>query len=320
MNIMRLKQIFLAALVSASTYAQPRVATPAMGFTFDSSDGVIRPIRGIPGAALATGIEDLGFAVSTVGIAPGRPFALAVAVSRPGVRIVRWSGGRPSTEILHGAIESPDRFVFSPSGSIAVLYDSHSNRAQIITALPDSPRVHDLPFRPPTHPSIIAVADDATVVLAEGASSTRIAPDRNAHSLALPFVPVALAFRASSSQLLAATAAGELCLVTGIDAVPDIRLVFPGDGRIDRPVGIQSSLDGAVAFLAAANGNIAAIDFETGRSHFTTCPCAPVTLQPLGRPGLFQLTDSSGPLWLFDRTSSLGRVWFVPVDPERNEQ
>src|SRR5215471_3188556 len=119
--------VSLAGLGFAQAQDSP-VGVPVLGYAFDAGAGAIRPLRGIPGAALLGDPLDLGFSPSSAVIAPGQGFALALSQDGP-VRVVSL-GAKTTALPLDGAIATPDRMLFSPSGASALLIAG--NRAQVV--------------------------------------------------------------------------------------------------------------------------------------------------------------------------------------------
>lgn len=300
--------------------AQPGIAIPRLGFVFDASLGAIRPIRGIAGAAILGSPVNSGSALESAAISPGQNFALAISSDDHGVRIIRFqdAGPRPvrsaSVLSLPSGMSSPDRMVFSPSGSAAVLYRQDSSRIQILTGLPDTPVVRDLSVAGLNSPAALAITDDGNLALVAGQDSDpswTVGPDGNLVPLALPGSTMAVAFRHGSHDFLSVTRAGDLYLARNVDTVPAFLRIY---AMASEPVAVQFSLDGAIAYAIGANGTVIAVELATGSSQTISCGCRPTALEPLGPGTMFRLTAiSSLPLMLFDARDL--HVWFVPPDP-----
>jgi hypothetical protein len=305
--------------------AQPGIAIPALGFVFDASLGGIRPIRGIVGAAILGSPLNSGSALESAAISPGQDFALAVSAEDHGVRIVRFQDDGPrdvrsaSVLPLPSGMSSPDRMVFSPSGSAAVLYRQDSSRMQILTGLPDTPVVRDLSIAGLNSPAALAINDDGNLALVAGQDSDpswMVGPDGNFIPLALPGSTMAVAFRRGSHDLLSVTRAGDLYLARDVGTVPAFLRIYAGGATASEPVAVQFSFDGAISYMIGANGTIIAVELATGSIQTISCGCKPAALEPL-RPGtMFRLTAvSSLPLMLFDASAGDLHIWFVPPDP-----
>jgi len=296
---MRFSHLFLPiCLLVTAAAAQNRstgMATPTMGFIFDSNERVIRPIRGIPGAAVPGEALDLDFPIRTAGISPRQDFALLVSDMDQRVRLTRLPDGATS---LLPAEAGPERIVFSPSGRSVMLYLESLGQMQIVTGLPDAPEVHALVAMPPLPQSI---ADDGMVISAGQDSGW-------------PASTVVLAFRPGSRDLVAMTRAGDVYFAQGVQsATPGFRLVYRGDGATSDPVAVQLSSDGLRAHAVNREGLDTIVDLAAGSAQSISCQCRPVTLHPLGLDGMFRLTElADRPLMLVEASGMEPRVWFVP--------
>ncbi|HUB31889.1 MAG TPA: WD40 repeat domain-containing protein [Bryobacteraceae bacterium] len=291
----------------------PSTAGPTVGFVYDANAPAIRPIRGIPGAAFLDSAIDLGFAVGSASVSPSGDAALAVSADDGTVRLIRFRGRLPMT-VLAGAMTSPDRIVFSPAGSVALLYSASAARLQVLAGLPSAPAVRDLPF---DGAAPIAVADDGVAMLMSGSGSAEIRlTDGSAAPPTLAAPVMAANFRRGTHDLVAATEAGDIYVYT--DAAGQWSEIRPGDAASQNPVGVQLSADGAMAYVATAGGTILTIQAATGETNAVVCNCAPSGLGALNAGSVYQLTGPADPLlWLFDASQATPRLLFVP---RRNSQ
>jgi hypothetical protein len=208
-------------------------------------------------------------------------------------------------------MDSPDRVIFSPSGSAAVLHDRSSGRLQAVTGLPESAILQEVPS---AASATIAVADNGAVAVA-GEDGVRIfGPDLNSFTLPLPNGIRSLAFSREGRDLVAITSSGDLYLAKNIETGVDIRNVPYQSTRLQEAVGLRFSADGSSAMAADASGRLASIHLESGETREAGCQCEPTEIQPLGRKGLVRITGiSNQPLFLFDTSADRPRVWFVPM-------
>ena len=309
---MRLSSFLVFISILQSAAAQTRLATPALGYVYDPSLGAVRAIRGVPGAALLADVVDTGLELTSAEISPSQDFAVAVSASDRRVRVIRWLDGQaPSVTLVGGAMESPDRQIFSPSGSAVVLQEGNSGRLQVITGLPESAVLQEIPS---TASGAIAIADNGAIALAGDDGVRIVNPDLISFVLPFPASIRTLAFSREGRDLAAITSSGDLYVARNIAAGVDIRSVSYNSPRLEKAVAIRFSLDGSSAYVADASGRLASIVFESGDTTGVSCQCAPTALQPLGRPGLLRLTAiSDQPLFLFDTSIDRPRVWFVPM-------
>jgi len=317
---MRLNSFLILASFLPFAAAQSTIATPALGYAFDADLRAIRPVRGIPGAAILGEPLHTRFAPASAAISPAQDYAIALSPEE-GPRLISWNGERASVIPLDGAAEGAGRVVFSPAGSAAILYHSNSGRMQAVIGLPDAPVLREIqPAGSPTA-GAFAIADDATVALARPDGVVAIGPDLSSSPLPLPGTVAALAFRRATHDLVAVTGSGDLYWAKNVNGNLEVRQVYSGDSQTGSPVAVQFSPDGFAVFAANAAGVIATIDLTTGSIASLSCQCTPTGLQPFGRASLFRITDiSDRPLLLFDGTPARNRVWFVPAETRRSAQ
>lgn len=316
---MRLSSFLVLVSILQSAAAQPRLATPALGYVFDPSLSGIRAVRGIPGAAVLADVVDTGLEFTSAEVSPSQDFALAVSASDRRVRLIRWSYGQaPAVTLLTDAMTAPGRLIFSPSGSAALLEDPESGRMQVVTGMPESPVVQEISS---AASSAMAVADNGAIALA-GADGVRISgPALNPFTLPLPAGIRALAFARNARDLIAMTGSGDLYLARNFEAGIDIRSISYESTRLLDPVAVRFSADGSAILAADASGRLTSILLENGDTREAACACAPTGLQPLNSRGLVRVTNvSDQPLFLFDTSADRPRVWFVPMANRRSAQ
>src|SRR5262245_11244462 len=289
----------LALWLPAAAAAQDAgIAVPGMGFVFDAAAGAIRPIRGIPGAALVREPLDVGFAIRSAAISPQQDFALAVSIGDGRVRMVLLNNAQ--TREYDGLLYSPDAILFSPSGHAAVLYNQSSGFLQILTGLPGAVVVH-APQVSTLSASTLAIADDGILMSA-------------GQDAGWPSSIVALAFRRNSQDLLAVSNLGHLYLAQNLGGVPEFRQIYVGGDETANAIAVQFSNDGVTAYTANATGSITAVDLATGSAQTISCRCRPDSLQPMASGRLFRLTGIFGaPPMLLDVSTNEPRIWFVPL-------
>lgn len=278
-----------------------------LGYAYDAAAGAIRPINGMLGAAVVGDAYGADVALSRAAIAPLQNYALAVAADGS-MRIVRGLPDAPALDSLDTA--AADQFVFSPSGSAALLYDSASGRLQVLTGLPDSPAARDISGVSPGHPAL-AVRDDGAAAIG-GDDAIRIStPDSTTFLLPVPGA-AALAFERISGRLAAVTNSGDVYVAAGVDEGLDLRLAA-SSAVAGNVIGAQFAPDGSGIVAAAADGSVSMIAIDAGTVQSLNCGCAPTGLAVFGRPGLFRLTDiSDRPVMIVDAAVNDPRFWFVP--------
>jgi hypothetical protein len=303
--------------ISVPVHAQSgAVGIPGLGFAHDARSNQIRPIYGVPGASVlgdATGSQT-GFSYSA--ISPNHDLALAVATADRQVYAVQLQGD--GAYPIPGAAAAPSQIVFSPAGRAALLL---GESLQTVTGLPASLTLTDLAI-PSSLDDVgaMAIADDAQLILLspKAADSDRVwllVP--GAAPFALPFSgpAAAAAFRPDSHDVIAASPTGDLYLIRNPGPGAEVRLVYAGDERTMGPVAIRLSADGSHAYAVNSKGILATVDVAAGSAVTAACQCLPTGLYPMRSHSLFRITEiTDAPMMLFDASSSVPRVWFVPPD------
>src|SRR5262245_42356400 len=112
---------------------QSSIQRPTLGFVFDEAFLSLRPVLGIPGAALTGSGLSFEHPVRHVEVAPGQNYGLAIDAERGSVGLVRMDLDPISVTPLAGVDPSPRRIALSPTGlSAALLYDE-PQRVRVIT-------------------------------------------------------------------------------------------------------------------------------------------------------------------------------------------
>ena len=301
-------------LLACSLYGQPgKLARPSMGFVFDQSTHTLRRIDGIPGAALVGSPVEFGFALSSAVVAP-RLDSVFVLGANGAAHLFGLMADAPR-ELAVGALGTPTRVVYSPSGTAAALL-SHDS-VQLINGLPSAPvvaatiRLRD-PSRskvPRLFPDTVAVSDDGAYLLyGTGGSIELVGLAGDRRSVVSGVSGALAAFAPVGHDTAAIVHDRQLILSRNIGGAPAERF-FDG---IAAPTGLAFSPAGQKLFVAsAANRAVTTIQVATGDRSALPCDCAPSTLTPMG--SLFRLNElGTEPLWLLDTASDRPLV-FVPA-------
>ena len=309
--------ILCAAACGALLAQQGAVGGPVTGYVFDAYSKVLRPIRGIPGAAVFGTPLDLGLPTASAWISPKSDSALTIAVDGA-VHLFRLDNGQ-SSELKPEGLVAPERAVYSPSGSALALVTPGSVR--IYAGLPDAPAVTgtvDLPVGPvPAAGGVargklprpgggpVAVSDDGKYLLyGNGESVELIGVAGDSRRLGSAASGAFLAF-APGSHDAAVIDSQKLSLFQDAAGAATVR-TFPGVTGLR---GAAFSPDAKRLYLAAAS--LAALDTASGQSAPIACDCRVTGLARMG--SAFRLNDlGSGPLWLLD-ASAEPRTVFVPA-------
>ena len=313
---MRLSSAILIGWCITHASAQPAaVKIPGIGFVWDGRSQQIRPIHGIPGAAIVgEGAGKAGYASAV--ISPRHDLALAVSVDNDRVRLIRLSSG--DVQDVPGIDASPSRMSFSPSGTAALAIGS---KLQVLTGLADSITVQDLALPPDAgEPTAIALSDDGRLVLfaarsGDTASTWLLAPGISPLQVAVPGPIAAATFQPGGRDAFALGPDGTIYQILNSSIPGEVRPLHPGSSQTTDPVAVRVSGDGKRVYTVNRPGTAAVIDLAAASVVAVDCGCAPTGLEPSTSANLYRITEiSDRPVMLFDVSTPTPRVWFVPSD------
>lgn len=220
---------------------------------------------------------------------------------------------------MNGLNISPERVVFSPTGTAAALYAQGS--VQIVTGLPDSPAIAgSLDVSAAGVPDALALSDDATVLLwSAGGSVQMFGSGAGPGKLTDTAGAALVAFAPGRLDAAVADPSGAgLVLFRNLTGSVDSQVLAAPDDTIRSGSAIAFSADGQRLLLASsAAQSVTAFDLTTGSRAAIACSCSPAALTPMG--SLFRLNEVAGdPLWLLDDQPGTSRIVFVP--PVTNQE
>jgi hypothetical protein len=300
--------------------AQNGPGVPVLGLAYDFEFDAIRPILGIPGAAIIGDAIDFGFPIATAVISPQNSRALVVSAGDQTTRLVQFQAGVGTALTLNAAMTSPSLILFSPSGYAAVLYQQASHKLQLVTGLPANPAVQDISLSGvPDSAGPAAISDDGQLILltspGQDARQVWLLPVAG-NPMLLPFPGSILTFRPMSHDALTATPAGVVYLVRDVVQSVDYKPIFAGSNGASNPVAVAFSSDGSLGYVADASGALTVIDLTSSVSNTIDCGCAPTLLQPVSASSMFRVSEiSNTPVLLFEGSATASRTWFVPARP-----
>jgi DNA-binding beta-propeller fold protein YncE len=321
----RNRWLVFALLLAPALAAGATIQGPELGFVFDSAKRELRPILGIPGAAV------LGEAVATdaelrrAAVSPQQNYVLAVAGEHNQVFVIAMNHTPLTPVPVQGADRGPDQIALSAGGRAAVLYYKNRNRMEVVTGLPESPKVtSELYLSAGQYPSTVAIGDDGGTVLAGvGAALYQITAGGEVPVLTELGKVSAIAVPATGTAIIADSAHSQIHRVRGIGGGIEANVIAgPKDG-ISSPVAVTVSRDGSRAFVAnGKGGTVSVIGLKLeGVVTKIACGCTPTGLARLAGDEVFRLTEiSSRPLWMLEAGAHEPRILFVPADPARSSQ
>ena len=314
-------RIALACLALAATLSaqQGRVAGPVSGWVFDPAGRVLRPVRGVPGAALFGDPVPLGIALSAAFVSPNADSAIALSADGA-PHFFRIADGQFAERALPETQAAPESVVYSPSGTAAALIAG--GQAWILQGLPDSPalagkidlgsvaaRVSRVPALRRT---TMAISDDGSYLLVTSAgSAVLLSISGERRDLAAAGRAFAAAF-APRTHMAALAGSRGLMLFADLAGSDAGTLLTDGAGAQGAAATIAFSADGSRIIVAGAAAREIAFLDRSGNRTAVPCDCSPTVLARMG--GVFRLNDpGNGPMWLLDAAAAEPRTVFVPA-------
>jgi hypothetical protein len=317
----------LSAGLAFGGASAPSLSGPQLGLVFDPAAECLRPIAGIPGAAITGAPLPLGVAISRAEISPAQNAALVVGARRSAVSLVRATGGDWVLTALEGVQAAPARMIFSASGSAAALYYA-GGRVQILSGLAGTPGVAaevDVSSLP-TPVTALAVDDAAAYVLLaagppEAVSLYRVAANSEANLLgSFRSVSAVRLFNAGGQALVTDTLAGAVYRITDPAGTAALQLVAGAGAGIAGLVAAETDAAGQRVFAVSSNGTVFVSDFNGDPVTTLDCGCVPTGLHRLAGPATFRLTESgSGPIQLLD-AGNTPRIVAVPPPVQESKR
>ena len=295
-----------------------------LGFVYDGRVSGLRPLAGIPGAAVLGAPLDTGGPLRQAYVAPLQNYA--IALTDGGAIVVQFvSPTDPPVVSPLGFDSSAAGIVaLSPDGSSGAFYSANEALIRIVTGLPAAPTVARSVTTAAVSGTIrlLAISNDGAslIAAADGAANDVVVlldAAGNGQTLTSSTHVSALQFVGGTHNLLIADDSDDtLSLIQDVSGAAVYTLLADDTDGIAGPVGLNTSTNGN---LVVANGRAANIVvFDPGGSQLGTysCPSAPAGLSRLNGSAVFLLNgiSNSAPLWLFDGDSATPRVLFIPVD------
>ena len=301
----------LAALLGAQS--QNSINGPVAGYLFDQAAQTLRPILGVPGAALLGDPIRLGLKLAAAYVSPGTDSAIAIALDNS-PHFFTISGGVFQEVPVNGLASGSSYLVaFSPSGKALALYSGNS--VQVITGLPSAPAVGgSVNLASLGVPGSLALSDDGTVLLVSVANSVHLFGS---------YADLGKLMDTGASPAIGFGPGGHDAAVSDTNAgvVLFHNLTGSGTSQIIAPPGQNIAPSSALAFSANANTiyvassstqTITSLDLTSGFIERLPCGCSPTALARMGN--VFRLTElTKDPVWLLDSPEGDARIVFVPA-------
>jgi hypothetical protein len=311
-------------IFAGSSAGQEYLRAPSLGIVHDPLHKALRPILGLPGAAVLGDPLELDFAVEMAAIAPQGSHALLRAVGARDLRLMRSAPEGYFVQSIDGAVEEADRVVLGTAGWSGGAYHRASKRLQLLRGLPWEPAIsRDIDLSPfDGEVTALAVSDDAHTALvafsSEDSSNVWIFPaEGDPKSVLAASRVVSISFVPESRDALIVDERNQEIYLLNSDNASTV-IARASDG-IEAPVAAQASRHRKFVYIAAAgNGRILILNTEDGSRRELTCACALQSLARMADEAVFRLGElAEGPMWLLDTAASEPRLVFVP--PVRSE-
>ena len=298
---------------------------PQLGFVFDSAKGELRPILGIPGAAVLGHPLGLGVEVRAIAISPLQDYVLAVGGEHNEAMVFNLSHHPLTSVAVEGADRGASQIVISAEGKAAALYYKDRNRIAIVTGLPTNPKVaSELYISGSERLTSFAIADDGRTVV--GSSGDKVFQVTNGGEV--PLLEdlgrvTAIALPTAKTALIADGPRNQIQRIRGIGAGIETDVIAGSKEGISAPVGVAVSRDGSRAFVANGKSGKVSIIQLNGEAAVSTiaCACKLTGLDRLSGNEVYRLTGfSSRPMWTLDAGGAEPRVLFVPAEPGNSQK
>ena len=295
---------------------------PWLGLVFDREAAGLRTITGVPGAAHLGPPLDLGMRLAWAAVSPRLDHVFAASPDSEELLLFQVRNGTIARRSLPGAPSAPDRIAFSPSGAAAVLYYPATGEVRILSG-PEGlapMRAFDLPAAP----KVLAVSDDAQVVLVTVAAPNETqtllwTSDGGVRRMFGVSGAVAAAFLRGSRDGVIADAPSRR-LYRFHPSGDTLEVLADFEAGTGPPVALSLSADNRRVFAVSADANrVEVLDLALHATTRLECACGPSGLTAMGG-SLFRLTDGDGRrFWLLDGNAANPRILFVPIEQPKSE-
>lgn len=312
---MRRRWSITAAVLSIGSAALPvhaqEIGGPVMGLVVERATNLVRPVLGVPGAAITGTAIEPGDELSVIETSPKGDYVLVSSDASGETSLWMTDGAvRPIGGLRPGA----RLMALSPSGSAAIFLDASANRISAWSGLPDNP-VQSSEFDVSGFSAPYAISDDGGLLLAaSGSAALVLRASGESVRIPLPAGPAAMAFApASHDALVGAGSEAEWIAHADAPAAP-LRLTAPGLGSI---ASVAVAGDRRQAIAAGAAGGVAIFDLASGDLRLLTdCHCAPQALFRMNQSGLVRIGGSDDQkVLLIDTNTASPRLLTVHAAP-----
>lgn len=192
-------------LVAQVPRAAVRIDTAVLGFMGGPGPSELSPILGVFGAARISQPVAIPETVTRLYLSARQHYALVEQNSGGPLAVLGLDAGNEGLVAIAGALPHPDLVTFSPRGEAVALYSSASGQIQIISGMPNNIAIKKtLPFESPVTITMIALSDDANlVVIKDSGGSVQISSGETSwRPLYGAYSPVAWSFVPKTHDLI----------------------------------------------------------------------------------------------------------------------
>jgi hypothetical protein len=300
-----------ASLVLAAASHAQNIHQQPLGFVLDAGISRVRPLLGVPGAAIVGDPVDLGADISASAASLKQDYL--VVLSGPSRTAGIWTNGAQAIEPLAGVRLGATQVVLSPEGTSAAFYYADTKQVHVMTGLPLAPvPTFEANLSSMMNPlQSLAVSDDGALLLA---SESHI--DGNAAPAVVVFGAQGVASRIATvgaASAIAFLGGSHDALISAVSEAVLIRDAATQASRVLLPTAANSasavtaSSDGSRAYFARSQaGTVSILSLKSAGSPATVvnCNCTPTGLARTTSASVYRLTDNSGePVYLLDDAS-----------------
>ena len=314
------RHLLLIAAGVVALNAQTPVEGPSLGFVFDAPGQALRPILGIPGAAVFGDAMQPSAAIGSASLSMRH----TVAVVNDGAwKAVTLAGsGAGNVVVLPDGLPASAQVTVSETGTAAAFYDATNGALALVTGIPSSMAVVPVSLDPlPGAITALAIGDDGALLLSSavaggGETLFWIGADGSVRQLAsLQATASIVLWNQDGNALVTDRGGNQVWQIQAPGGNAAITLLASDADGVASPAGAALSPDGQQLWIANA-GNRAVLGINIGTRASVSLPCGfdLTGMLPLADSLSFRLNDvNSGAVWILDTAPGAGpRVVFIP--------
>ena len=297
---------------------EPAIKVPIVGYSVRQSPPELRPILGVPGAAVIGNQVKLPPRSTHLHVAPGQQYAILQRFGEDPAVLMIEGTVRGTTISIPGVMTAPEAVWFSPSGNSAALASRSTGELQILRGLPSVPEVvRNIDVRAlQDYPTAVGVSDSGSSILYAAAGAVySLQADGSSRIVFSQAGDVEIAFLpASDVAAIGDSGSGLVSMYSGSRG--GVSALAGGLMGLHH---LAASRDGRLLFVDDQNAPcIWVINVSSGIVSESELPVIPDRLDALRNADMFLISSKPGePNWIVFRRADAVTVVFVPA-PTRN--